>query len=776
MSNSHPIDDDDPSGKNKAWMTTAQQRSVSFLPMPMPFPQQITSQAAAQVGGKPPAIASGRGAGAVVGDGNGNFHFQHKYAWVAALIVVAFVVLDAVVHDGGVFTMVCGGGGGAVFASACFRQASPSPRAVALGEFTSTMAGREDEEVSEANATLVGDDAGRAEDEGGGGDKGDPGGEQDEVLLRIDLTKNAAGTGDSDAAALVPESGDPGAPVSAGSGGAPSGGGSDRTNATDAEPSPSVQATETKTAEAAHVQWLKQRLANVKAKLVRAGLMRKKGGSLSSTAMDDSGNLDVADDKTATAAATAEEPDQATQTGAARADHGDKLDIFWSAATAEQNFDYLPPHLPPRCVELARAAAASVRAEKDGRKKAKKTTGRRSLAEATRDAYDAPADVAGGVSEGEAGNGGITGGGGRRAGHEGSRRRVLSIPEGVRMPPKGAKIFTPSGFVAPDITKPEERAELIDFVKTLKASLGKKPPTCCLDTGDDVTRGTEGAAMGIKKDGCVQCTSPRQPPGAWGTCAVVGLAESILDYKFGSEIDSHDTVIRIGYAPTSEYAAWVGTRTDVVLARMNSKNRDCSLDKDVWRNHGEAMAAKKDLKAYILFADHGKSMFPVPASLQATQHGCKIGKNKEFDGVPITWIHALTRGTMKYRDGLYSHVTKKYAQAYDKEAKEKGFKPTSGFYLVWGIIGSQLCSAVDIYGFGSSGYDTHYFAHTMTANGSHVPKKIVLKPGEPFANQWMKPQHVMGAEDYVFEMSMANSMMCVRNPKNAMMGADERGR
>ena len=38
--------------------------------------------------------------------------------------------------------------------------------------------------------------------------------------------------------------------------------------------------------------------------------------------------------------------------------------------------------------------------------------------------------------------------------------------------------------------------------------------------------------------------------------------------------------------------------------------------------------------------------------------------------------------------------------AYDAEAKTKGFKPTSGFYLVWGVLASQMCTAVDLYGFG----------------------------------------------------------------------------
>ena len=37
---------------------------------------------------------------------------------------------------------------------------------------------------------------------------------------------------------------------------------------------------------------------------------------------------------------------------------------------------------------------------------------------------------------------------------------------------KGNKVFTPSGFTTPDVSKPDVRAELLSYVTTLKASLG----------------------------------------------------------------------------------------------------------------------------------------------------------------------------------------------------------------------------------------------------------------------------------------------------------------
>ena len=51
-----------------------------------------------------------------------------------------------------------------------------------------------------------------------------------------------------------------------------------------------------------------------------------------------------------------------------------------------------------------------------------------------------------------------------------------------------------------------------------------------LHAGDDAPGGNGGTS-----DGCVKCTTPRHPPGTWGKCAVVGLAESILDHEFGKD-------------------------------------------------------------------------------------------------------------------------------------------------------------------------------------------------------------------------------------------------
>lgn len=50
--------------------------------------------------------------------------FQFEYGWIGAAIIIGFIVLDAVVHDGGVLALACGGGDGVEGFAACFRTLS----------------------------------------------------------------------------------------------------------------------------------------------------------------------------------------------------------------------------------------------------------------------------------------------------------------------------------------------------------------------------------------------------------------------------------------------------------------------------------------------------------------------------------------------------------------------------------------------------------------------------------------------------------------------------
>ena len=57
------------------------------------------------------------------------------------------------------------------------------------------------------------------------------------------------------------------------------------------------------------------------------------------------------------------------------------------------------------------------------------------------------------------------------------------------------------------------------------------------------------------------------PPYRFERCALVGSSSSLRGMLLGTEIDAHDTVIRINRLPTRPFEADVGARTDVYFTR-----------------------------------------------------------------------------------------------------------------------------------------------------------------------------------------------------------------
>ena len=71
----------------------------------------------------------------------------------------------------------------------------------------------------------------------------------------------------------------------------------------------------------------------------------------------------------------------------------------------------------------------------------------------------------------------------------------------------------------------------------------------------------EGAISVLPEDDLGAIREPTSAAFRYGTCAVVGNSGRLLHSSLGEQIDSHDAVFRINYAPTAGYEEHVGKRT-----------------------------------------------------------------------------------------------------------------------------------------------------------------------------------------------------------------------
>eukprot|EP00118_Oscarella_pearsei_P004397 m.18701 g.18701 ORF g.18701 m.18701 type:complete len:373 (+) comp27717_c0_seq1:166-1284(+) len=62
---------------------------------------------------------------------------------------------------------------------------------------------------------------------------------------------------------------------------------------------------------------------------------------------------------------------------------------------------------------------------------------------------------------------------------------------------------------------------------------------------------------------------PERKPQMFNSCAVVSSGPSMLKFKLGKEIDSHDAIFRINMAPTKSFEKYVGSKTTIRV--LNSK-------------------------------------------------------------------------------------------------------------------------------------------------------------------------------------------------------------
>jgi hypothetical protein len=174
--------------------------------------------------------------------------------------------------------------------------------------------------------------------------------------------------------------------------------------------------------------------------------------------------------------------------------------------------------------------------------------------------------------------------------------------------------------------------------------------------------------------------------GSWGSCALVGFADTILTHKRGKDIDAHDTIIRLGEIELKHYEEYVGSKTDVTWIRRKAKMAE----------RGTILEDRKDsVRLYI-------------------------GHNNGIPGMPTL----RTASAVKFKDGKSISLSEKLYDMFEvkdwnKEHRGKRKKrlASTGFKAATLLILSKFCQRVDLYGFsnncGGAYYNTRHLMQAL---------------------------------------------------------------
>jgi len=180
-----------------------------------------------------------------------------------------------------------------------------------------------------------------------------------------------------------------------------------------------------------------------------------------------------------------------------------------------------------------------------------------------------------------------------------------------------------------------------------------------------------------------------------GTCALVGNSGSVLGTKWGSEIDNHDAVMRINYAPIDRWGADVGSKTTYDFSNRENARR--------LAQSRVALRSSKIMFFEVSSPTNRKRIFePL------------ITKYKDAD------IHFLHPSFVERARKLWSTVKRELE--VQKKTKFHD-KPMSGWFSV--LFMMQTCQSLDVYGF--EGYTNkrtakfpyHYFDGVQGVTAVH---------------------------------------------------------
>ena len=234
-----------------------------------------------------------------------------------------------------------------------------------------------------------------------------------------------------------------------------------------------------------------------------------------------------------------------------------------------------------------------------------------------------------------------------------------------------------------------------------------------------------------------------------GSCSIIASGSSILRYKYGEEIDSADTVIRIGFGPVHKFKEHVGSKTDILFVRT-SRNALLNSHTSIKNDYTSLPFSLRDHLPSKFFIAlplscqknrfHGKSILKL--KLLSHTRCNKIqdcGDNNEAESRFEDWYKGFSaeEDFINATKGFLEHL-----QLYRKNSadylKKSELVFTHGFELILAMLHSDLCKTITTYGF-SKLPTYHYFDNPAKKIGRRV-----------------RPGHVMGMEYFILEELQKN--------------------
>ncbi|KAK3238722.1 glycosyltransferase 29 protein [Cymbomonas tetramitiformis] len=210
----------------------------------------------------------------------------------------------------------------------------------------------------------------------------------------------------------------------------------------------------------------------------------------------------------------------------------------------------------------------------------------------------------------------------------------------------------------------------------------------------------------------------------YGRCAVVGNSGANLGTGMGDEIDSHDAVIRINYAPTRGFERDVGSKTTLDLCNKENtlglvkgthKWRDSTLV--LFEAHSRIIRKNVYSKLFHMFKtpqEHPVVM--LNPALVTTSRSIYLAIKRELEQEVRDALHPGGRGEGR-REWAQKMLAAKVASSPpgSKDATREHFefhaKPMSGMVALY--LALQVCDEVSMYGFDAYTEKTttryHYF-------------------------------------------------------------------